>query len=271
MVYGDKGVGKSDLVDHMAMGRKGVIKISVSSVKSVNDWIVVIAEDVLGYPVQLGIYDLIEAMRKCKVIPTIIFDVDLNSNTGYHNAYVESIQILAKMLAKCCRVIIVLPEATAVLDFDREQDYADFICVDEMTAEEAGLMLRSLDFKGSDADMQQVFAQIGTRPTLLLSLVRSVPRKFSTVQLFIDDLIEHAKMELEIFRHKAILRALKDSPDGVSCMNFANMVSGDIRLGVPAQVADDMKRSGAIFYHEGSGMYKLSSTAHKTALAKYVP
>ena len=185
MVYGDKGVGKSDLVDHMAMGRKGVIKISVSSVKSVDDWCSIIAKRVLGYPVDLDIDDLIEAMGECKVVPTIIFDVDLNSITGYHNVYVESIRILAKLLAKCCRVIIVLPETTAVLDFSRERHCAKFLFVDEMTAEEAGQLLRSLDFKGSDADMQQVFAQIGTRPTMLRCLVYSIPREFSTVQLFI--------------------------------------------------------------------------------------
>ena len=86
-------------------------------------------------------------MLNRKTIPTVIMDVERGSSNGYQSENVfERVRSLAKSLATCCRGVIVLFEANA----------KRFIFVDEMTPEEAELLLKALDFRGSDADMKQV-------------------------------------------------------------------------------------------------------------------
>ncbi len=79
---------------------------------------------------------LIQAIKKCKVVATIIFDVEPGRSTD-QALELHAVRSLAKMLVMYCRCIIVLSEANAVLEFGHDKYREEFIYVDEMTAPEA--------------------------------------------------------------------------------------------------------------------------------------
>jgi hypothetical protein len=77
VVYGPKGVGKSEAVDHTAINQPGVVKLLVTSANSKDDIIRDLTEKLLGTAsAGLNVEKLISAIEKCKVVPTIIFDVE---------------------------------------------------------------------------------------------------------------------------------------------------------------------------------------------------
>jgi hypothetical protein len=67
IVYGPRGV---------AIGKPGFIKINVTSAHSKDDLIQQITTKVLKYAASLDIDSLINSIKKCSIIPTIIFDVE---------------------------------------------------------------------------------------------------------------------------------------------------------------------------------------------------
>ncbi len=279
IVYGPKGIGKTELVDHTAIRMKGVVKVNVYSEKEKKEVIQAVIKNLVGEKegnsnfYNLNVTALIEAATKCSVIPTIIFDVS-------HPDYCDAVRSVSKDLAPYCRCIIVLSEPNAVLKFGRDMRER-FIYVDEMEREEAKQLLGKYDEKNkelkggqvptlTEAEMDYVFTTIGTSPLCLIHLANSVSSNYSVYD-YVANFLQHAKQDLVSFPHKQILKALKDHPEGVAPKYFKNQENQGIDLSNPQEVGIAMKSSNAIVYRRERIKYMLLSTAHRTALKSYKP
>ena len=266
IVYGPKGIGKTELVDHTAIGRKGVVKVKVSSANKKEEVVQSITKKLIG---DTNIHDwniesLIEAVKKCAIIPTIIFDIERgDDNTVVGDQVVVAVKSLSKDLAPYCRCIVVLSEATAILKFGKDRR-EKFIYVDEMEREEAKELLK-LKSKLTEAQMSYVFETIGTSPLDLIKLSKEVSDTYS-VKDYVADVLREVKVGLRAFRHKPILKALRRNLNGVHLDYFKDQVDGGIDLSDPVAVGIAMKTHDAIVYRKELDMYMLMSTAHRTVL-----
>ena len=271
IVYGPKGIGKTELVDHTAIGMKGVVKMRISSTNSKDEVIQSLTKKLLGESNSNFDVDLfIEAIKKCGIIPTIIFDVECSlSPLGTRDHVVDAVRSLSKDLAPYCRCIIVLSEANAVLQFGRDKRES-FIYVDEMEREEAKLLLEKCEINLTDADLDYVFSNIGTSPLDLIRLAKRNSKTYSAKD-YVADVLRDTRKFLVAFPHQEILKALKDHPEGVSPEYFHNVKDNGIDLSNPNAVGSAMKSVNAIVYRIELDKYMLMSTAHKTALQTYEP
>ncbi|MFN9982369.1 MAG: hypothetical protein ACK53Y_20750, partial [bacterium] len=87
----------------------------------------------------------------------------------------------------------------------------------------------------------------------------------------VEGVLAGAEGNLVAFPHQAILKALKEHPEGVPPKYFKKQKSEGVDLSEPKAVGVAMKRSNVIVYRIEDGLYHLMSTAHKTALRSYDP
>jgi hypothetical protein len=268
VVYGPKGVGKSEAVDHTAINQRGVVKLLVTSANSKDDIIRDLTEKLLGTAsADFDVEMLISAIEKSKVVPTIIFDVERGGSPDQATIALNEVRGLAKQLAMYCRCIIVLSEANAALEFGRDKDREKFIYVDEMTVPEAKELVTKLKVNLTEEEMQYVFSNIGTRPASLIKLQTLT----CTLKQHVERVLADARQDLVGFPHKAILKALKEHPEGVPPKYFNNQKSEGVDLSDPRAVGVAMKRSNFFVYNIKNRLYRLISTAHKTVLRSYDP
>jgi hypothetical protein len=272
VVYGNKGVGKSELITRAAIGRKGVVKIGITSAHSKDEIVRELLESLHFLDTKLKASQLVEQMREVKekhgIFPTIIFDVERASITG-EDLGIQAVRSLSKALAETCRCIIILSEANAVLQFGKDRAREEFIFVDELSREEAKTLLKNKNFTISAQEMDYVFEKIGTDPATLLKLTR--PRRLSLMQ-FVEAIVSSAEQDLVAFPLQTMLKALKDNPNGVSPRFFQKYKEAGIDLSNPCAVEAEMKWSlNPIVYRIESKTYQLLSTIHKTALKSYDP
>ena len=275
IVYGPNGVGKSELVDHTAIGKKGVIKVEIYSASTRSEIILAVTKKLLGETAIQSDFDVdkfIEAIQKCGTIPTIIFDVerDLERSISNGDDVLRTVRKLSKKLAPYCRCIIVLSDVNAVVQFGKDEYREKFIYVDEMEREEAEQFLEKLQTNITKDEMKYVFEKIGTSPSQVLDLAQSVSSTHS-VEDYVADILDRATRRLRAFPHQAILQALKDHPEGISLAYFDGQESEGVDLANPVAVGTAMKAVNAIVYREDLGKYMLMSTAHRTALESYEP
>jgi len=267
IVYGPRGIGKTELVDHTAIGKKGVVKVTVSSASSKTGVIQAITEELGCKSTDLNIKVLIAAVQKSGIVPTIIFDVE--RSVSRDDDMLSTIRSLSKELALYCRCIIVLSEANAVLQFgidEREK----FIYVDEMERDEAERLIETLQTNITKAEMKYVFEKIGTSPLKLINLAGLISPTYS-VEDYVTDVLGEANLQLLAFPHQLILKALKDQPEGVSPVYFNNRKDEGVNLSFPVAVGVAMKTVNTIVYRKELRKYMLMSTAHRTALESYEP
>ena len=88
IVCGPRGAGKSDIVEHCAIGLDGVIKLSISSPNMKVEVVDQLVYQVLGVTntEDIEVYELTEALEQCSHRPTIIFDVGCSSKDGVNIA-----------------------------------------------------------------------------------------------------------------------------------------------------------------------------------------
>jgi hypothetical protein len=110
-------------------------------------------------------------------------------------------------------------------------------------------------------------SNIGTNAASLIDLQTLT----CTLKQHIERVLADAELALVAFPHKAILKALKEHPEGVSPKYFKKQKSEGVDLSEPKAVGVAMKRSNVIVYRIEDGLYHLMSTAHKTALRSYDP
>ena len=221
IVYGPKGVGKTELVDHTALGIGAVIKLIITSAKSKDDIVAALSREVLGTD-RAGITTkfLVEAIKSCEIIPTIIFDVERGGSLD-QTMGIQAVRSLAKMLSPFCRCIIVVSEVNAILEFGQDNAREDFIFIDECSYSEGREILNNLDIQLTEIEIQYIFDMIGINPAMLIEM----SEKFSdgvTVNEFISYKLGQARRDLLAFPHQTILEALKDNKFGVPPEYFNN-------------------------------------------------
>lgn len=276
IVYGPKGVGKTESILYTAIGKDAVINLWVDSATSVNDILTTLSKRLFGIDIVslVGTEALIELIEACNVIPTIIFDVELGCSPDYVSGLL-AVKCLAKRLAHTCRCIIVLSEPSDIILFRQYGDrYVEhYLYVDEPTYDEAKALLQhtNINVQLTDTEMEYLFNTLGTNPQMFNHMCSFVGTGERTLREYIDDRLAHAEQELVAFPHKAILKALKEHPEGVPPKYFYNQYSNGINLSDPTAVGAAMKRSNVMVYRRELGLYTLMSTPYKTALRSYTP
>jgi GTPase SAR1 family protein len=266
VVYGPKGVGKSVLIDKCVDGKKGVVKVIVSS-----DILRVLSNEISGE--RAPTYNeeqMIDALYRAKVdgrLPTLIFEIEGTEQ----KACIDNVRSLCKQFAVCSNCIIILSETNAVLVFGRDTAREEIILVPELTQGEALEFIRARR-KGDDVnekEMMRLFDNVGTNAADLESFLNGG----MSVDEFIADGMATAKQDLVAFPFKSILKALKKHPEGVRPGYFKNEEYKGVDMSSPVKVGAAMKASqtNVVFYDMKEKVYKLNSRALEVALRSYEP
>ncbi len=283
IVYGAKGVGKSELVSHCVVDDPNekvkigpVKKFKVKSASTDMELIASVMEQLTGETTSLGTAAFESLLDKFiaekKVIPTFIFDVERGSGTNTETY--EVIRSFAKDLLCKCRCIIVLSEASAVMEFTGDQHRERFIFVDEMDTSQADELLKNCGATFSDAEKKSIYEKVGTNPSMLKSMVNDVKIKKMKMEDCIKLILEEANSDLKNFPLQPILAALKKNPNGVSINDFDGMKCGNVNLSRAKEVGAVMREISSenpLVYRKELRQFQLISTAHKTALKTYNP
>lgn len=283
VVYGAKGMGKSELVQHTAIGKPSIVKLYVSNSSTKEQLISALMQELTLDGITLNMSKLQSVLTKCKedgFTPVIIFEVERDTDIPVDALVVA--RNLAKALVFDLRSIIVLSEADAVLKFTNDPGREEFLFIGEMSRDEAKDLLEkqyialTKDFnvkpaKLTEEEMSFVFDTIGTSPQTLRRLARRVYVKGWKLQTFVDEVLSTAYQDLLEFPLKKLLKALKEHPEGVSTDYFNNEKCEGINLSDPKSVGEKMKQRNCILYRIELKQYQLQSTAHKTAIKSYVP
>ncbi len=278
IVYGAKGVGKTSIVEQVASDRLAVVRILVGSTDNIKSISELFMRKVTGKKVTLDKEALKGALQTYKTefkkMPTIIFDVERGSEAdaqgSTHKGILQEVRSLAKELHEDCHCVIVVSEANAVLQFGKDER-ENFIYVDEMSFDDTKEFMKVSGFKLSEEEIKKIYDNIGGNPTSINKLFRM------DANLSLDERIEaslaQALQELEAFKLKPILKALKEHPEGVKPGDFKNQEYKGIDLTSEVEVGDAMKKTNAIVYRIDlkHPVYQMLSTRHKTVLKTYEP
>ena len=270
VVYGPKGTGKTEVVEHCAEGLSGVVKLIVTSANTKDDLVSDILEQLADIEESnLKVQQLLRAVQRCEYKPTIIFDVEMghSEETVVNSDTIQSVRSLAKLLSKSCAVVIILPDTNAITEFGKDTDREEYLFVGELTHEDGKKFLQKLGTHFTERELDFVFTNIGTRAALLENLVNKVPSQL-TLEQFVKDELDEAEVQLMTFPHQAILQELKKHPDGVSVMQFEGIFHDGVHLADTKAVVKSMKNSSTIVYRIDLKEYQLKSTALRTVLLK---
>jgi hypothetical protein len=270
VVFGAKGVGKSAIVDACAKGKRGVIKVVVMDSNTKKDVVDSVLKK-LEYPSDTNIDSemLLKAVQLCKLKPIFIFDIERGGGATVNTDAIQAVRSMAKVLAATCVCIVILSEASAVVEFGKDRFREEFLYVDEMTHEEGKQLLRSRGTNFTEMQLDFIFHNIGTSPAMLEKLVCMVPLDV-TLEQYVERKMRQAGKELREFSHQPILEAFKKHPNqyGVSDEDFLGKQDDGVKLWKAREVAAAMLDSNAIVYRMDTGQYQLMSTAHRTMLLK---
>ena len=271
VVYGPKGTGKTEVVEHCAEGLSGVVKLTVTSANTKDDLVSEILEQLADIEKSnFKVQQLLRAVQRCEYKPTIIFDVEETGHseeTVVNSDTIQSVRSLAKLLSKSCAVVIILPDTNAITEFGKDTDREEYLFVGELIHEDGKKFLQKLGTHFTERELDFVFTNIGTRVALLEKLVNQVPSQL-TLEQFVKDELDEAEVQLMTFPHQAILQELKKHPDGVSVMQFEGIFHDGVHLADPRAVVKSMKNSSTIVYRIDLKEYQLKSTALRTVLLK---
>jgi hypothetical protein len=203
VVYGAKGVGKSMLLDNMVSGQRGVVKLIVTSVKNKDEIVALLLLELLGENASQGWFTaskMVDAVRKCKVVPTFIFDVERGGSPDQVQG-IQAVRSLCKLFAPFSQYIVILSEANAVLEFGKDVSREEFVFVDELTTEEATEMLKNMNVQLSTSQQQDLFQTIGTNPAMLIKLHKKLNAGLP-LEDFVKDYLLFATEDLVAFPHE---------------------------------------------------------------------
>jgi hypothetical protein len=84
---------------------------------------------------------------------------------------------MAKVFAVTCVCVIILSEASAVVDFKKDRGREKFLYGNEMTHQESKQLLKNLGASFSEKQLGFIFHNIGTSSVMLKKLVCTVPHE----------------------------------------------------------------------------------------------
>jgi hypothetical protein len=280
VVYGPRGVGKSEIVAQTAAEKenKYVVWHKVASASSREELIKGLLFELTGQEANVTAGALQKIIVEFQAshngeVPTIIFDVERHSNT------LQTVRGLAKDLVNFCRFFIVLSEASAVVDLQGDIARETFVYVYEMTIPEATKYLEKLGAKFNDEELTYIFNTIGTSPGMLKDLHYKVCINNVPLDEHVKNILAAMVRDFDNFPVKPILKALQEHPDGIPTSYFFGRKYDGVELSSPdavfralKNVSDgkgEKKQTNVLVYRTDLGMYQLASTAHKTALKNY--
>ncbi len=276
IVYGPRGAGKSELVSHSVVGLPAVKLFKITSARSREELVKSFMYQLTGLESNLTSATIDEALRNFirekKVFPTFIFDVERGSDVNPDTF--NTLRAFAKELVKKARCILVLSEATAVLEFRGDPDRENYIYVDEMSELEANELLDKRGAPFNVTERRYIYDNLGTRAGMLVAMVGEYKRTRKSVKECVDRKVKDAATHLKNFPLKPILLALKERPDGVPLDQFENQMCGNVNLFDVREVGTVMRaraESNPLVYRVELGEYQLLSSAFKTALKSYHP
>lgn len=274
IIYGSKGVGKSTIIESIIHDRKGVVMLKVNTAFNRNEVMKQLAKVTNTAKFEPDVDDFIASLLKGKsedgVLPTIIVEIE-RAGTEDQSLGIHAVRGVAKDLCAACNFIIILSEANAVLEFGYDRSRENYIFVDELTDQEARQYLKFLGLILSEEDIKYIIDNIGTNPAVLRDMEGWIIIDKKTVYSFVAKTLADAKQELVAFKHKQILKALKEHPEGVSPEYFNNTENKGVDLSAPRAVGVSMKSSNAVAYRIELNMYMIISRRHQVALRTYDP
>ncbi len=298
IVYGAKGVGKSSVVEKVAAGRPGVVKVMVGSADKIENILENIMFAITENKQSLDLPTLraalekyielarMRAIKKNKeegndgappegdFIPAIIFEVERGSADNTHKEVLQQVRSLAKSILDICNCIIVVSEANAVLEFGAgDKSRENFIYVDEFTFDEMKQFLKLRHAHYKEEEYKQIYDNIGGNAILLDDFLRDMKKHDNSIDICIKRILADAREDLKAFELKPILKALKENPEGVLPGDFEGQTYDGIKLAEPKKVGDAMKLRNAIVFRVDlmPPLYQIQSTKFKTALKTYEP
>ena len=295
IVYGANGAGKSTIVDSAIQGRRGVLKIEITSGSTVAGIMSELAKKTGTTKLDPQIADFRNALAisvgKEGILPTIIFEIEQSKGEEQRGA-IQEVRSFAKQMCVVCNIILVLSEANAALQFGKDRRREEFIFVGDLSESEARDCLKALKVELPAADLKDLFDKVGTNPAALnrvkhlvkheIDNVGTNPAALDRVKILVNPEgislkelmaleLSEAKEDLVAFPHQRVLRALKENPEGVSPDYFNRMKSEGVDLSVPKDVAVAMKVSNALTYRMDLQRYVIISRCHEVALESYEP
>jgi hypothetical protein len=274
VIYGANGVGKSTIADSAIQGRLGVLRIRVTSASTVvgimNDVAKMTDTTKLNPQINDFIDAMIIALGKDGSVPTIILEIE-RAIDNVQNVALQDIKNFAKEMSAVCNIILIMSEASAVLEFGKDVDCENFIFVDELSGSESRECLAGLNLNLSEAEVTYLIDSIGSNPAAFNRMQVLMIGKGMSVQDFVSLKLGEAKLDLEIFSHQQILKTLKEHPEGVSPDCFRKMGKKGVDLTDPKTVAIAMNASNVLTYRIELKKYKMLSRCHEVALRSYDP
>jgi hypothetical protein len=274
VVYGPKGVGKSVLVDKCVDGKKGVVKVIISSVFEKRDILQALSTKILGArSPAVTEEEMVDALNNAKVhgrLPTLVFEIERGEGAK-QTGCVRNVRSLCKQFAVFSNCIIILEETNAVLVFGRDRAREEIILVPELTQGEAlnFVQARKCVDDVNEKDMMRLFDNVGTNAADLVDFLNGA----MSVDEFIADRMDYETHELESFPFQPILKALKEHPEGVPPGLFNKEEYKGVDLTSEVAVGAGMKtaQTNVVFYDMKKHVYKLNSRTLEVALRSYEP
>jgi hypothetical protein len=255
VVYGPKGVGKSVLINKCVQGKKGVVKVLISSVFEKRGILQVLSTEILGEgAAAVNEMEMVNILDNAKVdgrLPTLIFEIERGQGPE-QKACVNNVRSLCKQFAVCSNCIIILSETNAVLVFGQDRDREEIILVPELTRDEALTFVRRRKGIAMDEEeMMRLFQNIGTTAATLENFLDGT----MSVDEFIVDNLAAATHDLEKFPFQPILKALKAHPEGVSPAYFKSEKCEGVNMTDEGAVGAVMKavQSNVVFFDMKKG------------------
>ena len=271
VIYGNPQSGKSTLLHHALQHRKAVSEFRISKNTEVSSELLIKKLTGLSESAFYSDDKLIEAMKACPTVPTIVLNIDHDvSDIG------ESIETLAAMIAPYCHCIIITSNPTKCLTLFRKTDKAvqvdlpcHVICVGDLQPDEAKALLKTHSATAalSDEDVQCVFNSIGTNVGTLTKLINAVKTSKDKPSVVVDDFISHhlriVTLQLKHMPQYAekILKAVikKTGKTDISLEMLFDSTGGDHAA---LQLCKD---DSLLIFHPKKLCYEMRSTALKNA------
>lgn len=177
IVYGPKGTGKTTTVNHLAQMSPEAMVIQVADTTLEATILDSIARK-KSFQYDTGSREsFTEAFKSHtqKITTThtvIVFDVLVSWNDDAESKGLGMVTSLSKEFADFCEVVVLIHNPSAAILLNTDTYSRQFICVEDFSEEEAIQFCQNLvpELPVEDDELHQLFATVGTRPTMLIRL-----------------------------------------------------------------------------------------------------